>query len=53
MEHFSFIRHTYAHTFATPSSHPRMTSPRPITNLNGLPRVRDESKTVPSSNVPV
>lgn len=30
-------------TFATPSSHPLMTSPQPILNLNGLPRERELS----------
>lgn len=43
----------FLQTLATPSSHPRITSPRPMMNLNGLPRFRDESKTVPSTNVPV
>jgi len=39
-------------TCATPSSQPRITSWCPILNLNGFPRVLEESNTFPSASVP-
>lgn len=39
-------------TWATPSSQPRITSPRPMRNLKGFPRSREESNFEPSLRVP-
>ena len=39
-------------TWATPWSHPLITSPFPILNLKGLPRSLDESNFLPFSKVP-
>lgn len=40
-------------TWATPSSQPRMTSPRPILNWKGFSRSLEESNFFPSVRVPV
>lgn len=40
-------------TWATPWSQPLITSPRPMRNLKGEPRSREESNLEPSSSVPV
>ena len=38
---------------ATPLSQPRITSRAPSVNSNGVPRLTDESNTVPSVSLPV
>lgn len=44
--------HLFFLTWATPSSQPRMTCPRPSLKLNGFPRSREESNFSPFVSVP-